>query len=143
MHDVAGVLETHCGTGVKTEPAEPKNKQSDNGKRHAVSGNRFWLAVFVVLSNTRTQDHSTGQCCPAPDGVYGRVTGEIHKAQVGEPAAAPNPVTYDGINNERKHERENNEGNVLNTFCNCAGNNGGGGTAEDKLEEELSPKWNI
>ena len=75
--------------------------------------------------------------------MHHRISREIHESHVGKPAAAPYPVAHDGINDQRKHKGENDEGHILDPFRNRSGYDGRRGSAEHKLEEKFSPEGNI
>ena len=66
----------------------------------------------------------------------GAETCVITETQLAEPATAPEPVGFYGVNEERDHCRINAVGGELCAFCHSAGNDGGGSGAENKVENE-------
>ena len=62
------------------------------------------------------------------------------EAQLAEPAAAPDPVTGDGVDDEADGRRVEAVGAELGALCHGAGNDGGGGGAEHSLEHHVDPQ---
>ena len=140
VHHIGGILEAHGGAGVKAEPAQPQHEQADHRQGHIVARDGPGLPVLVVLPDAGPQDEGPRQGRPAPQGVDHRIAGKVQKAQVGQPAAAPDPVAHDGVDDQGEHKGEHDKGDVLDPLCHRAGHDGGGGAAEHQLEEELPPE---
>ena len=68
--------------------------------------------------------------------MYGSGTCEIMEAHFGQPAAAPNPVTADGIYQSADQNAINAVNQEVGTFCHSTGNDGSCGSAEHGLENE-------
>ena len=58
------------------------------------------------------------------------------ETQLAEPATAPGPVGFYGVNEETDHCRINAVCEELGAFCHSAGNDGGSSGAENKVENE-------
>jgi len=100
----SGFWEAHGGAGVEAEPSKPQDEKTDNCESQAMAGNCLWLSVFVIFSVTGSKYNSSGQSRPTSDRVNNGVAGKVHKTKVGQPAAAPYPVTYDRVNKEGQYE---------------------------------------
>ena len=61
------------------------------------------LAILSVLADTGTEDCSTDKGCNAADHVYRRGACEVVEAKLCEPAAAPDPVTGNRIDDRRNN----------------------------------------
>ena len=140
VHDVRRVLEAHGGAGVEPEPAQPQDEQANDGQRHVVPRDGLGLAGFIIFADARAQNQRPGQSRPAADRVHGGVPGEIHKAEIGQPAAAPDPVPDDGVDDQREHKGKEDERKVLDALGHRAGDDGGRRAAKHKLEKELAPE---
>lgn len=64
----------------------------------------FPSAVLVYLPIRGPRIFAPISADTPPSHVDGRRTGEIHKAQLGEPAAAPDPVRLNRVNNQGYHQ---------------------------------------
>ena len=68
-----------------------------------------------------------------------RGAGEVEHAELGKPAAAPNPMTHNRIDDSDHEKAENVESAELDSFGNRAGDDGRRGSGKDELKEELCP----
>ena len=68
--------------------------------------------------------------------MYSSGTCEIMEAHFGQPAAAPNPVTADGIYQRTNQNAINAVNQEVGTFSHSTGNDGGCGSTEHSLENE-------
>ena len=68
-----------------------------------MTGDCFWFSVPVIFSDTRTKDFCTDACGDTADHMYGSTSGKIMEAKLRKPAAAPDPVTGDRIDDQRDH----------------------------------------
>ena len=83
---------------VKAEPAKPQDEHAQCRKGQVVSENRARFAIFIVFADTRSEDLRANESTDAADHMYCRGTREIVETEGGKPAAAPDPVTGDWIN---------------------------------------------
>ena len=72
--------------------------------------------------------------------MNGSGTGKIMEAQLAQPAAAPDPVTGNGIQEQRNTGRIDTVCRELGALCHRTGNNGCRGRAEHGLENRERPK---
>ncbi|CAB4626361.1 unannotated protein [freshwater metagenome] len=105
-----------CRTSVEAEPSEPQDSGSEHRQRkrmgmHALSGPTLALA--------KDDDH--GKCgCTGVD-VNDGATGEIECAELGQPAAAEDPVGDGGVDHDQPHGDEDRVGLELHPVRCCAG----------------------
>ena len=128
------------GAAVEAEPAEPENKHAKSAERQAVAGDRAGLAVLVILADAGPEDLRTHQSGHAANHMHGCGAREIMEAQLGEPAAAPDPVAGDGIDECADDGAVDAVGDKLGALRHGAGNDGGGGGAEHGLENRVGPQ---
>src|ERR1043165_6038420 len=91
---------------MEPEPAEEKDNRSKHAQRNAVTRNCVGRAIFVELANTRTDHDRAGKRHSSADHVDHAGPSKIHRAiaqsqtstQILEPTAAPDPASYEGIN---------------------------------------------
>ncbi len=127
------------GAAVEAEPAEPQDKDAQRHGCHVVAGNSPGLAVLVVLADTGAQHPGAQHGGDAAHEMHGGGTGEIMEAQLGQPAAAPDPVTGDGVNDQADGCRIQAVSAELGALGHGAGHDGGGGGAEHRLEHHIHP----
>ena len=68
-----------------------------------MTGDCFWFSVPVIFSDTRIKDFCTDACGDTADHMYGSTSGKIMEAKLRKPAAAPDPVTGDRIDDQRHY----------------------------------------
>ena len=100
------------------------------------------LTTLVILADTGTEHPGTNTGTHAANHMDCSGTGKIMEAQLTQPAAAPDPVAGNGINEQRNRSGVDTVGAELGTFCHRAGNNGGRGGAEHSLEDCKCPQRN-
>ncbi len=97
--DITEVCGSCCGrTAVETKPAEPEDEYAECCNRKVMSRNRTDFSIFVIFSNTRSEDFGTDKCADTADHMYSCGTGKIVESHLCEPAAAPDPVTCYRVN---------------------------------------------
>ncbi len=69
--------------------------------------------------------------------MYDGGAGKIVESEVGEPAAAPDPVAGHGIHDGDEQRGKEDVGLEFDAFGDGAGDDGGGGGGEHQLEEEF------
>ena len=87
------------GSAVESVPAEPENEYAEGAESHGVTKDRVGLAVFIKLADTGTDHLGTDECAQTADHVNAGGTSEINEAHLSQPAAAPDPVSFDRVNN--------------------------------------------
>ena len=105
-----------------------------------MAGNGAGLAVLVVFADTGPEDFRADKSGHAADHMYCGGACEIMEAELGEPAAAPDPVTGDRIDKRTDHGAVDAVGDEFGAFRHCAGDNGCRGGAEDGLENRVGPQ---
>lgn len=128
------------GTAIESEPAHPQDEHAKAGKSDGVTGDRIDAAILVVLANSWSKQRCTDQSADAADHVYTGGSGEVMEAKLGEPAAAPDPVSGDRIDQERDHNGIDAVGGEFRTFSHRAGDDRRRGRTEDGLEEEVDQR---
>ena len=128
------------GAAIESEPAHPQDEHAKAGKSDGVTGDRIDAAILVVLANSWPKQRCTDQSADAADHVYTGGSGEVMEAELGEPAAAPDPVSGDRIDQERDHNGIDAVGGEFRTFCHRAGDDRRRGRTEDGLEEEVDQR---
>ena len=63
-------------------------------------------------------------------------TGKVMESQLGQPAAAPNPMAGDGIDDGADNQAMEALGREFCALGHGAGNDGGGGCTENRLEDQ-------
>jgi len=103
---------------------------SENGAGDTVRG---------VFADTGSHEHGAGQGDPAAHGVDDGGAGEVdhRRGQLGQPAAAPDPVTGHGVDERGDDEAQDEVGNEFGPFGDGARNDGDGGGGEHALEEPV------
>jgi hypothetical protein len=100
------------------------------------------LAVFAVLTDTRSERDGAGQRGPTADRMHHRRAGEIEHAELRQPTSAPDPMAGNRVNKAYHQKAKNIESAELNSLGNRPGNNRGRGSGENQLEEKLCPQRN-
>ena len=103
-HQLIGV-HAHGGSAVEAEPAEPQDEHAQRGEGQVVAQDGPGLAVLAVLADAGPKDLGADQRADAADHVHGSGTGEVVEAQLSQPAAAPDPVAGDGVDEQRRWQR--------------------------------------
>ena len=127
------------GAAVEAEPAEPQDKDAEGHGGHAVAEDGARLAVLAVLADARPQERGAEAGRHAADEVDRSRAGEVMEAELREPAAAPDPVTRDRVDDQADHRRVEHVGLEVRALGHRAGNDGGGRRAEHGLEQRVDP----
>ena len=137
-----GVIACHChgGATVEPEPAEPQDKHAQGHGGQVVAGDCAGLAILAVLTNTGAKHPGAQAGGNAANKVNCGGTGKIMEAQLCQPAAAPDPVAGDGVNDQADSGRVAAVSAELGTLCHGAGNNGCCRCTEHGLEHGINPK---
>src|SRR5437870_11229311 len=109
-----------------------------------MSRDRVGRAVSIELACPGPQQHGEGQRDPAARAVHDARAGEVHRAvtqvpavaDLGEPAAPPQPVTVYGVKNRPHEELGEYERLEVDPLRDGADDNVAGRLHEDDLEEE-------
>ena len=101
-----------------------------------MAGNSVYRAIRIVLANTCANHLRTDEGSNAADHMYCGGAGKIMEAQLRQPAAAPNPVAADRINNSTDNQAVNAINEEVGTLCHRTGNNRCCCCAEHSLEDE-------
>ena len=102
-----------------------------------MTGNSVYRTVGIVFADTRADHLGTDERSNTAYHMNGSGTGEIVEAHLCEPAAAPNPVTADWIDNSADYYAVNAIYQEVGTFCHSTGNNSCCGCTEHSLEDEV------
>ena len=129
------------GGSVEAVPAEPQNEHSESSEGYGVAGNGVdlcYLAALVlnILADTGSEEGSAHKCSDTADHVNGAGACIIVEAELRKPAAAPDPMGLDGIDEKGNNRGINAVGRKLGAFGHGARNDGCGGGAEHKVEYE-------
>src|SRR5699024_9397596 len=128
---------------VKAEPAEPEDKDAQGGGGHVVAGDGVGFAVLVVLADPGAQHPGAQHGDDAAHVVHCGRAGEIVEPKARQPAAAPDPVAGDGVDQQRNGGGVDTVGLEVGALSHGAGDDGGGCGAENGLEHGVNPKGNI
>ena len=128
--------------GLNPNQPSQRTKQPMTRRGHAVAGNRRDLAVRPELAEARAEHEDAGQRRPAADAVHDGRSGEIPETGGRQPAAAPDPVAGDRVDECHEQEREHDEREVLDPLRHGAGDDRRRRAGEDELEEELGVERN-
>ena len=107
-------------------------------------GMALGVPSFLILTDPGSQHDGPGQGRHAAHHVDHPGTGKIHHAvaqaeigaQLRQPAAAPDPVAIDGVDDHRNEKAINDKSRELPAFRHGAGGDGGGGVHKHHLKEK-------
>ena len=145
---VMKMCEIAPGSAAIVDPGLKPNQPSHSTKQPMTPEVMLWagigcdLAVRRVLAEARPEHQDAGQRRPAADAVHDGRSGEIPEAGRRQPAAAPDPVAGDRIDERDQQKREDDEREVLDPFGHRAGHDRRGRSGKDELEEELREERN-
>ena len=92
----------------------------------------------VTCLQARSEDQDAGESGPAADAVHDGRAGEVPETGRRQPAAAPDPVAGDRVDEGDQEERKHDEREVhLMRSATDPDDDGCGRAGEDELEEEL------
>jgi hypothetical protein len=90
--------------GIEAVPTEPENEHAHRDQRHAVPADRIGRAILIESSETWTEHPSSDEGRDAAHRVDDRGAGEVVKTEARQPAATPDPVADDGVDESRDEE---------------------------------------
>ena len=93
--------------------------------------------ILFILADTRTENGCADECRNAADEVYGAGAREVVEAELREPAASPDPMSRDGVNDKGDDEAVNAVSEKIRSLCHSARDDGRGGRAEYEVEHHL------
>ncbi len=140
---VMNMCEIALGSAAIVDPGLNPNQPSQSTKQPMTPDVMLWpgigcdLPAGAVLPEARPEHDDAGERRPAADAVHDGRSGEVPEAGRREPAAAPDPVAGDRIDERDEEEREHDEREVLDALGHRAGHDRGGRAGEHELEEEL------
>ena len=102
-----------------------------------MAGHRLHAAVGRILAEPGTQNDDSGESRPTAYGVNHRGAGEIEKTHSTQPAATPDPVPLDGVNDGDEHETEDHERGKFDALGYTTRNDGRRRSGKHELEEKL------
>ena len=102
QEDRAELSDRCSGSAVKSVPAEPKDEHAERAQSDVVTGESADLCdlaflVSLELTDTCSEDFRADESGDTADHMDSAGACEIVEAELVEPAAAPNPVSLDGI----------------------------------------------
>ena len=136
--DICEVVGIGSGSAVESVPAEPEDKYAEGAEGHGVTEDRVRLAVLSELADTRTDHLCTNEGAQTADHVDTCGTSEVNEAHLSQPAAAPDPVSLDRVNDRADNAGVDAVAEEFRSFCHRAGNDSCGSRAENEVEHELS-----
>ncbi len=134
--------------GVESEPSHPEDEHTEGSQGEVVTRNGTALAVLAVLAQTGTEGDGADECQHTThtmhDGRTGKVVEHITKGRhhervgsiVAKPTAAPSPMAFHGIDDERDESAIHQIHGELRAFSHRTAHDGGGGGTEDGLENQ-------
>ena len=133
-----GAVSLHgdSGAAIEAKPAEPEDKHAQGRDGEVVSQDGLGLAVLVILADPGPQDLSAHPSGNAAYHVDGGGACEVMEAQLGQPAAAPDPVAGHRVNDQGDHQGVDAVGDEFGPLRHGAGDDGGRRGAEDRLEDK-------
>ena len=142
--DRAELLNACCRSAVEAVPAEPEDKYAKAAERNVVARESIDLydlagCILFELADARAEQLCADERGKTAYHVDGAGACKIMEAELRKPAAAPDPVCFDGVYQSGDNTGVNAVGKELCAFCHCAGNDGCGRGAEHKVEYEIRP----
>jgi len=131
-----------CRRAVEAVPAEPQDEHAEAAQRNVMTGERIHadnLAALILgeLADARANHLCANQRAQTADHVNRARTGVVMEAQLCQPAAAPNPVCLDGVNQRGNDGGIHAVGEELRALCHCAGDDGRRRRAENEVEDKV------
>ena len=141
QEDGSQLRRSGCCRAVEAVPAQPQDEHAQGAQGDGMTGDGVDLdhlagGVLDVLANTGAKEDGAYQSGDAAHHVDGAGTSVIVEAQLAQPAAAPDPMGFDGIDEQGNDCGINAVGGELGALCHSAGDDGGGGGTEDQVEHE-------
>ena len=132
------LLNRGSGCAVEAVPTEPEDKYAECAERDVVAGEcadlDYSVFVYLEFTDTGAEDLCADKSGDTADHVDRAGAGEIVEAHLTEPAAAPDPVRFDRIDNSGDNTRVYTIGEEFGSLSHCARNDGRCGSAEHEVE---------
>ena len=125
--------------GVETVPAEPQDHRAEGSVTHVMRLGR----AAENASGARPKHDRTDEGDHAAHRVDNRAAGEVVEAQRAEPAAAPDPVNDNGVDENGDEGAIDQVADKIGALGHRAGGNGAGRGREGELEEEHRQRRDI
>ena len=135
----AQLFDGSCRGTVEAVPAQPEDENTKSAQRNAMAregvhfGN-FAGGILCKLADTGSEQFGADQGGDAANHVDGAGAGEIVEAELSEPAAAPDPVGFNGINQCGNHTGIDAVGQEFSALCHGTGDDGGCGGTEHQIK---------
>jgi hypothetical protein len=131
-----------CGVAAIVEPGlkpyQPTHRiRTEHGERHVVTGDGHRASLIVVLAEARSEEQGPRQRRHRAGEVDDRRAGEVLHSELGQPAAAPDPVPHQRVDDASEDYREYHVHRELGPLEHRAPDDRQGHSAERHLEEEL------
>ena len=127
------------GAAVEAEPAEPQDKNAQSHRGQVVAGDSAGLTGLVVFADAGAEHPGAQAGRDAADEVNCGGAGKIMEAELCQPAAAPDPVAGDGVDDQADGGGVAAVGAELRALGHRAGDDGRGSGAEHSLEHRVDP----
>ena len=126
---------------VEAVPAQPQNEHAQRTQGNGVSRNRVDFdhvppLIPDILSNSGAEEDGSHQSRNPAYHVNGAGTGVVMESLPEKPAAAPNPVRLNGVDNQGDDCGVKTVSGEFCPFCHGSGNDGGSGSAEHQVEHK-------
>ena len=133
---------------VEAEPAKPEDEHTQCSHRQVMTRNSTTLALLRIFADTGTKCHRTnqgqhtthamhdGRACKIVEHVAKRLHHKAVGSIAAKPSAAPRPVTFDGIDDQRDHGAVNQIHRELCTLSHRTADDSGRGGTEDGLKDQ-------
>ena len=122
---------------IEAEPAEPQDQHAEDGQRHGVARDRVGLPLRIELADARSQQERARERRARAAEVHHGRAGEVLHAEVGEEAAAPDPVADERVDQGREHDREDDVDAELRAVEHRAPHDREADGTEDDFEQKL------
>src|SRR5215210_1763644 len=96
----------HRRARVETPPPDPEYEDAQDRERHVVSRDGYGPAVVIVLAQARTEEQGTGESRHRAGEVDDRRAREVLHAELCQPAAAPDPVSHQRVDQAGEDDGE-------------------------------------
>ena len=128
------------GRAVEPIPAEPQNEGTHSRQGDVVPQDRPGIALFIILADAGPQQDGPNEPRDAAYHVNDSGAGEIDETQFGQPALGiPHPTGLNGVHHSGNDSGIDAIAGEFGAFRHGSGDDGGGGSAEHQLEEEVWP----
>ena len=124
---------------VETKPAEPQNEYAECHRGQVMAGNRSCLAVLVVLADSGAKHPRAEAGDHTADIVNNRGASEIMHTKRRKPAAAPYPVSFNRVYDQRNHRGIDAVGFEVCALCHGPRNDCRCRRAENRFENDKTP----